>query len=80
MSGTSKYGNRIYYEENYFFKFSAFQKQLLELYKNRPNFVTPDFRQNGIKIFVERGLEDFSISRLKRRCLGVYRYQVMTNR
>jgi methionyl-tRNA synthetase len=52
-------------EENYFFKFSAFQKPLLDLYKKQPNFVVPDFRQNEIKIFVERGLEDFSISRLK---------------
>lgn len=52
-------------EENYFFKFSAFQKQLLGLYKTRSDFVVPDFRQNEIKMFVERGLEDFSISRLK---------------
>ena len=52
-------------EENYFFKFSAFQKQLLDLYKKRPDFVVPDFRFNEIKSFVERGLEDFSISRLK---------------
>lgn len=52
-------------EENYFFKFSAFQKQLLDLYNKRPDFVVPDFRQNEIKLFVERGLEDFSISRLK---------------
>ena len=51
-------------EENYFFKFSAFEKQLLDLYKNNPNFVLPDFRLNEIKTFVERGLEDFSISRL----------------
>jgi methionyl-tRNA synthetase len=52
-------------EENYFFKFSAFQKQLLELYKKNPTLVVPDFRFNEIKSFVERGLEDFSISRLK---------------
>jgi len=52
-------------EENYFFKFSAFQKQLLDLYKSRPDFVVPDFRLNEIRAFVERGLEDFSISRLK---------------
>jgi len=52
-------------EENYFFKFSSFQKQLLDLYEKRPDFVVPDFRQNEIKLFVERGLEDFSISRLK---------------
>lgn len=52
-------------EENYFFKFSKYQKILLDLYKSNGNFVVPDFRQNEIKKFVERGLEDFSISRLK---------------
>jgi len=52
-------------EENYFFKFSEFQKPLLELYETNPTFVVPDFRFNEIKAFVERGLTDFSISRLK---------------
>jgi methionyl-tRNA synthetase len=52
-------------EENYFFKFSSFQKQLLNLYKEQPDLVVPDFRLKEIKSFVERGLEDFSISRLK---------------
>jgi len=52
-------------EENYFFKFSAFEGQLLKLYSDRSDFVVPDFRQKEIKMFVERGLEDFSISRLK---------------
>ncbi len=52
-------------EENYFFKFSAFQKPLLDFYAKNPTFVIPDFRFNEIKAFVERGLEDFSISRLK---------------
>lgn len=52
-------------EENYFFKFSKYQNKLLELYKTNPNFVIPDSRFNEIKSFVERGLEDFSISRLK---------------
>lgn len=52
-------------EENYFFKYSAFTDKLLELYKNNPTFVVPDFRFNEIKAFVERGLQDFSISRLK---------------
>ena len=51
-------------EENYFFKFSEFQKPLLELYKNNPDFVFPHSRLNEIRAFVERGLEDFSISRL----------------
>ena len=52
-------------EENYFFKFSKYQNQLLELYKNNPDLVVPSFRFNEIIKFVERGLEDFSISRLK---------------
>lgn len=52
-------------EENYFFKFSALQSKLLEYYEKNPQFVIPDFRFNEIKAFVERGLEDFSISRLK---------------
>jgi methionyl-tRNA synthetase len=51
-------------EENYFFKFSEFQKPLLDFYAAHPTFVTPDFRFHEIKTFVERGLEDFSISRL----------------
>ena len=52
-------------EENYFFRFSKYQKPLLDMYQARPDFVVPDFRFNEIKAFVERGLEDFSISRLK---------------
>jgi len=52
-------------EENYFFRFSKYQQALLALYAARPDFVIPDFRQNEITLFVERGLEDFSISRLK---------------
>ena len=51
-------------EENYFFKFSTFQSKLLDLYSKNPNFVIPASRLNEIRTFVERGLEDFSISRL----------------
>lgn len=51
-------------EENYFFRFSAFQEKLLKLYKSKNFQVIPDSRLNEIKSFVERGLEDFSISRL----------------
>ena len=54
-------------EENYFFRFSKYQKQLLGFYNKNPNFVVPDFRFNEIKKFVERGLKDFSISRLKEK-------------
>ena len=52
-------------EENYFFKFSAFQEKLVNFYKDNPDFVIPDFRFGEIRSFVGRGLEDFSISRLK---------------
>ncbi len=52
-------------EENYFFKFSDFQNKLLDFYSKNPNFIVPDFRFNELKSFVERGLQDFSISRLK---------------
>lgn len=51
-------------EENYFFKFSAFQQKLLGLYETKKDFLFPDFRLNEIRSFVERGLDDFSISRL----------------
>lgn len=54
-------------EENYFFKYSAFGEKLLDLYEKNPNFVVPDFRLNEIKNFVNAGLQDFSISRLKEK-------------
>ncbi len=50
-------------EENYFFKLSAYQDRLLELYKTQPHFVQPDFRLNEVRSFVESGLKDVSISR-----------------
>ncbi len=52
-------------EENYFFRFSAYGDKLIELYKKNPEFVIPESRFNEIKKFTERGLKDFSISRLK---------------
>src|SRR3989339_720662 len=52
-------------EENYFFKYSEFGEKLLKFYEENPNFVVPDFRFNEMKAFVSRGLQDFSISRLK---------------
>lgn len=52
-------------EENYFFNYSACREKLLTFYEKNPNFILPDFRYNEIKAFVQRGLQDFSISRLK---------------
>ncbi len=53
-------------EENYFFRLSKYQERLLALYEARKDFVIPDFRLNEIRSLIrEKGLEDFSISRLK---------------
>src|SRR5712672_1942270 len=49
-------------EENYFFKLSAFQEQLLKLYAN-PEFIRPETRRNEVISFVRSGLRDLSISR-----------------
>jgi len=49
-------------EENYFFKLSAFQNKLLELYEN-PDFIRPETRRNEVISFVKSGLRDQSISR-----------------
>src|SRR6185436_19158469 len=50
-------------EESYFFKLSAFQDQLLSLYRDTPEFVTPEIRRNEIVSFVSGGLRDLSVSR-----------------
>jgi methionyl-tRNA synthetase len=52
-------------EENYFFAFKKVEPLLKELYEKNPTLVIPDFRFNEMKAFLARGLEDFSISRLK---------------
>ncbi len=52
-------------EENYFFKYSAFEDLLLNFYESNPTFIIPDFRFHEIKNFVQSGLQDFSISRKK---------------
>jgi len=55
-------------EESYFFRLSAYENWLIQLYERNPGFVQPDFRFNEVKQFVapngERGnLQDLSISR-----------------
>jgi len=50
-------------EKNYFFRMSAFEQQLLDLYENRPDFVQPTSVRNEIVQFVKQGLADLSISR-----------------
>jgi len=50
-------------EENYFFRLSAFQDRLLELYRTQPDFIRPEFRRNEVVAFVSQGLNDLSITR-----------------
>ncbi|MFW0795612.1 methionine--tRNA ligase [Gordonia sp. CPCC 205515] len=50
-------------EETYFFRLSAYQDKLLELYETRPEFIGPDVRRNEVVSFVKGGLTDLSISR-----------------
>jgi methionyl-tRNA synthetase len=51
------------HEENYFFKLSAFQDKLLQLYTEQPSFIRPETRRNEVMSFVRGGLKDLSISR-----------------
>ncbi|WP_072806977.1 methionine--tRNA ligase [Rhodococcoides yunnanense] len=50
-------------EASYFFKLSAYQDKLLELYDANPGFIAPNTRRNEIVNFVKGGLRDLSISR-----------------
>lgn len=50
-------------EENYFFALSKLEDKLKKLYADKPTLIIPDFRFNEMKAFLERGLQDFSISR-----------------
>jgi len=55
-------------EESYFFRLSAYENWLIQLYERWPEFVQPEFRLNEVRQFVspngERGhLQDLSISR-----------------
>jgi len=50
-------------EENFFFKLSAFEDRLVELYERDPQFIQPETRRNEVMAFVRQGLSDLSISR-----------------
>lgn len=51
-------------ETNYFFRFSKYGEKLLVMYEFKKDFVLPDFRLNEMRVMIQKGLEDFSISRL----------------
>jgi methionyl-tRNA synthetase len=50
-------------EESYFFRLSAYQDRLLDLYARHPDFVLPKERLNEVASFVKGGLQDLSVSR-----------------
>jgi methionyl-tRNA synthetase len=50
-------------EESYFFRLSAYQERLLDLYARHPDYVLPKERLNEVASFVRGGLQDLSISR-----------------
>lgn len=54
-------------EENYFFRLSKYQDQLLSHIEAHPEFIQPESRRNEVVAFIKRGLQDFSISRSKKQ-------------
>ena len=52
-------------EDNWFFRLSAFQEPLEQLYAERPDFVTPQNRYNEALSFIKSGLRDLSLSRAR---------------
>jgi methionyl-tRNA synthetase len=54
-------------EENYFFRLSTYQKWLEEKISKDELKITPESRKNEVLAFIRKGLEDFSISRSKKR-------------
>src|SRR5437773_1926200 len=52
-------------EESYFFRLSDYDEALLGLYESRPDFVQPEARRNEVRSFVQGGLQDLSVSRLR---------------
>ena len=53
-------------EENYFFALSKFTGQLLALFEDKPDFVVPTSWRAETLAMIQRGLRDFSVSRVVR--------------
>lgn len=58
------------HEQNYFFRLSKYQDQLLELFENGTIQIFPEFRKKEVESFIRMGLEDFSLSRSQSRAKG----------
>ena len=50
-------------EESYFFRLSKWEKPLLKLYEDNPDFISPESKRKEVISFVKSGLKDLSISR-----------------
>jgi methionyl-tRNA synthetase len=50
-------------EENWFFRLSRFEQQLLEWYDRHPDWVQPESKRNEALGLIRQGLEDVSITR-----------------
>ncbi|MFW6074245.1 MAG: methionine--tRNA ligase, partial [Chloroflexota bacterium] len=57
-------------EENYFFRLSKYADELHRLISTDEMKIVPESRKNEVLRFIERGLEDFSISRSQERARG----------
>lgn len=58
-------------EENYFFRLSKYQDRIRQALESNEVKIVPENRKKEMLKFIERGLEDFSISRSKERARGV---------
>lgn len=54
-------------EENYFFRLTNYQDQMLELIESNQLRIVPDSKRNETLSFIRGGLNDFSISRSRKR-------------
>jgi methionyl-tRNA synthetase len=54
-------------ESNYFFRMGQYQQRLLDHIEANPNFIRPESRRNEVLGFLQKPLEDLSISRPKSR-------------
>jgi len=50
-------------ESNYFFRMSRFQERLIQHIESHPDFIRPQSRRNEVLGFLQKSLEDLSISR-----------------
>ncbi len=58
---------QMVHEENYFFKLSKYQDEIVRRLETDEIQVIPEFRKNEVLQFVRQGLEDISISRSNER-------------